>query len=69
MKRLLSALLCVCVFVTLLSGIVFGAATNIKVTAAGYFNNGDVKKPYHRLRLGHSFCKQPSHHYDKPPAF
>lgn len=42
-KRLLSALLCVCVFATLLSGIAFGAATNIKVTSAGYFSNGDVK--------------------------
>ncbi len=42
-KKFLSLLLCLCVFGTMMSVTAFAAATDISVTSANYFENGDVK--------------------------
>ena len=43
MKRILSLLLCLCMFATMTSITASAAATKISVTSADYHNNGDVK--------------------------
>ncbi len=43
MKRILSLLLCLCMFATMTSITAFAAATKISVTSADYHSNGDVK--------------------------
>lgn len=42
-KRMLSLLLCFCLFASIVSVTTFGAATDIEVTSATYYGGGDVK--------------------------
>ena len=42
-KRFLSLILCICISLSFMSVTAFAAATDISVTSAAYYNNGDVK--------------------------